>query len=214
MNIRVFLVDDHQILLAALRTLLEKVPGIEVSGIANEVPMLFKALAETSPDVVVMDLGMPGIGGLEATRRLIAEYPKIKVVVLSGYTDRRYVSEALSAGANGYIVKGAAAEELPRAIRAVVAGQTYLCPQVAADLVATLRTKQQLAPLYQARLGPREISVLQLVAKGQTSREIAAALHIAPSTVDVHRRNIMRKLQLHSVAELTRYAIREGLAEP
>ena len=214
MNIRVFLVDDHRILLAALCALLAGEPDIEVIATANEVPTLFKTLAGTSPDVVVMDLGMPGIGGLEATRRLIAKYPKIKVVVLSGYTDRRYVSEALSAGANGYVVKGAAADELPRAIRAVVAGQTYLCPKVASDLVATLRSKQQLSPLYQARLGPREISVLQLVAKGQTSREIAAALHIAASTVDVHRRNIMRKLELHSVAELTRYAIREGLAEP
>lgn len=212
MSIRVALADDHAILVAALRSMLDAEPDIKVVGTANDGAELLRIAAQTAPDVVIMDIGMPGMNGIEALQKLTQAGAAVRVIVLSGFSDKRFVLEAMSAGAAGYVVKSAAAEELPRAIRAAAQGQAYLCPMVAGSLVENLRDRgSHSAVTAPARLAPRERVIVRLLAEGRTSAQIAAELHIAPSTVDTHRRNIMRKLDLHNVSEITRYAIREGL---
>ncbi len=211
MSIRIVLADDHKMILAALRSMLEKEKDIAVVGDAADGAALLELVARTEPEIAVVDVGMPGMNGIEATQRLIAGRPGIRVIALSAYSDKRFVLEMLNAGAKGYLIKASAGDELPRAIRAVAQGQTYLCPEVAAVLVDAARGKSMLQVNTAAKLGRRELEVLVLLAEGKSSSVIAARLHIAPSTVEVHRRNIMRKLDLHNVAELTRYAIREGL---
>ena len=214
MSIRVVLADDHRMILAALRSMLEKETDIAVVGEAGDGAALLDVVARTMPDVAVVDIAMPGMNGIEATRRLLAGHPRLKVIALSAYSDRRFVLEMLNAGAKGYLVKASAGDELARAIRAIAQGQTYLCPEVAGSIVDAARGKTSPAGSTSANLGRREREVLALLADGKSSSEIAARLHIAVSTVEVHRRNIMRKLDLHNVAELTKYAIREGLISP
>ena len=204
------LVDDHRKLREALRATLEKAGDIELVAEADDgapARALARALA---PDVVVMDIGLAGMGGTEATRRMLAENPGIKVLSLSTLADPRAVLQMLQAGAHGYVVKSAGREELLRGIRAVAQGETHLYAEAAAAIVDNLR-KQSLQGTRSGSLSRREYEVLQLIAGGKTSAQIAAALHIAAGTVEVHRRNIMRKLDLHNVAALTKYAIREGL---
>jgi DNA-binding NarL/FixJ family response regulator len=208
MNIRIILADDHKILLDALCSLLASEKGIEVVGTANDGRVVQELAASLKPDVVVMDIGMPGMNGIEATRKLIATNPKIKVVALSGFSQKHYVLEMLEAGASAYIVKENAGSELVRALHAVTKGQKYLCTQVAEAVVDIISHPPMMgAP----QLGPREREVLQLLAEGCTSTSIAKRLFISASTVDVHRRNIMRKLDLHNIAELTKYAVRNRL---
>lgn len=215
MSIRVVLADDHKMILAALRSLLEKEVDIDVVGAAGDGAELLELVARTTPEVAVVDIAMPGMNGVEATRRLLAERPRLKVIALSAYSDKRFVLEMLNAGAKGYLIKASAGDELPRAIRAIAQGQTYLCPEVAGAIVEAARSKASRGGVNTAvNLGRREREVLALLAEGKNSSEIAARMHIAASTVEVHRRNIMRKLDLHSVAELTKYAIREGLTSP
>ena len=214
MSIRVVLADDHRMILAALRSMLEKETDIAVVGEAGDGAALLDVVARTVPDVAVVDIAMPGMNGIEATRRLLAGHPRLNVIALSAFSDRRFVLEMLNAGAKGYLVKASAGDELARAIRAIAQGQTYLCPEVAGSIVDAARGKTSPAGSTSANLGRREREVLALLADGKSSSEIAARLHIAVSTVEVHRRNIMRKLDLHNVAELTKYAIREGLISP
>ncbi len=214
MSIRIVLADDHKMILAALRSLLEKEIDIAVVGEAGDGAALLELVERTAPDVVVVDVGMPGMNGIEATRRLLAARPLLKVIALSAYSDKRFVLEMLEAGAKGYLIKASAGDELPRAIRAIAQGRTYLCPEVAGTIVEAARGKTSREGNAAAKLGRREREVLALLAEGKSSSEIAAHMHIAASTVEVHRRNIMRKLDLHSVAELTKYAIREGLTSP
>ena len=214
MSIRIVLADDHKMILAALRSLLEKEIDIAVVGEAGDGAALLELVERTAPDVAVVDVGMPGLNGIEATRRLLAARPLLKVIALSAYSDKRFVLEMLEAGAKGYLIKASASDELPRAIRAIARGQTYLCPEVAGSIVEAVRDKTSLEGSAAPKLGQREREVLALLAEGKSSSEIAARMHIAASTVEVHRRNIMRKLDLHSVAELTKYAIREGLTSP
>jgi two-component system NarL family response regulator len=214
MSIRVVLADDHRMLVAALRSMLEKETDIAVVGEAGDGAALLDVVERTIPDVAVVDIGMPGMNGIDATRRLLAGHPRLKVIALSAYSERRFVLEMLNAGAKGYLVKASAGDELARAIRAIAQGQTYLCPEVAGSIVEAARGKTSPAGSASANLGRREREVLALLADGKSSSEIAARLHIAVSTVEVHRRNIMRKLDLHNVAELTKYAIREGLISP
>lgn len=213
MTIRVLLADDHAMFRQALCALLEKEKDIRVVGEVGDGPGAVALSTKLRPDIVVMDVSMPGQNGIAATRDLCAQLPGLRVIALSAYADKRYVLEMLSAGATGYVVKAAAGDELVRALRVVARGETYLCPEVSAALVDSLRRRTGRRTLERApgRLGQREIEVLRLLAEGRTSPQIARSLHIAASTVEVHRRNIMRKLDLHSVAELTKYAIREGL---
>lgn len=210
MTIRVMLADDHKILREALRTVLDREFDISVVAEASDGLETLQIAKEVLPEVVVMDIGMPGMGGIEVTRRLHAEQPEIKVLALSTFFDRRIVLQMLEAGAMGYVAKSAGGDELMRGIREVVMGSTYLSPEIAAVVVDSIRGKN-VAESCEEKLGRREREVLALLADGKTSSEIGARLHIATSTVDVHRRNIMRKLEMHNVAELTKYAVRRGI---
>lgn len=209
-KLRVLLVDDHRMFREALRALLERSPNIEVVAETGNGNDTLAQIAETSPDIVCMDIGLPGMNGVETTRRLKAAHPEIKVIALSIYAERRYVLDMIEAGASAYVTKDEASDELLRAIDAVQRNRSYLCPDVATLLTRGIARSEKNA-VSQVRLGNRERQVLQQVAKGSTSIQIAARMNIAASTVEVHRRNIMRKLDLHSVAELTRYVISSGL---
>lgn len=202
--IRLLLVDDHKIVREALCSVLEREPDIAVVGQAGDGETALQLVAELMPQVVLMDIAMPGISGIEVTRQIVAEFAGVNVLALSTYFDRRIVTQMLEAGAGGFVNKAAGRDELLQGIRAVVAGKPYLCQEIASMLVKPQGGAE-------TQLGRREIEVLQLLVDGSTSAEIADKLHIATSTVEVHRRNIMRKLDLHSVAELTKYAIRQGL---
>jgi two-component system NarL family response regulator len=214
MTIRVLLADDHRILREALRTILEKESDIKVVGESDNGRATLKAAREMSPDVVVMDVAMPELNGVEATVRMLDRDPRLRVVALSAHSDKRYVLEMLKAGAAGYVTKAAAGTELLRAIRAVAKGMNYLSPDVASAVIGNIKESESTLPVPSSPLGRREREVLQLLAEGHRSQAIAERLCISPATVESHRRNIMRKLNLHSVAELTKYAIREGLTAP
>lgn len=208
-RLNVLLVDDHQIIRDGLRAILEQQPGMCVVGEAADGHEAIAIASTTHPDVIVMDVSMRGLNGIDATRRITSERPEIHVLGLSMNADRRYVLAMLSAGAMGYLLKDSAASELVRAIRTVAAGQSYLSPGVTGVVIDTaLHTS---TPEEPASLSMREREVLQLLAEGRTSKAIGATLHIAVTTVETHRRQIMSKLNLRTIAELTKYAIREGL---
>lgn len=203
MSIRLLLVDDHQIFREALQRLLLSVSDIDVVGQASTGAEVLELARATLPAVVCMDINLPDVNGIEVTRVLRSALPTVKVVALSAYLEQRYVLEMLKAGASAYVTKSEGCDELLHTIRAAAHGRTYLSSD-AADLVAgTLIDKS--AGHAQKPIGAREWQVVKLVADGLTSSAIASQLGIATATVDVHRRNIMRKLDIHSVAELTRY---------
>lgn len=208
-KLRVLLVDDHRMFREALRALLERSADIEVVAETGNGVDTLRLAGETAPDIVCMDIGLPGMNGVEITRRLKANHPSLKVIALSIHAERRYVMDMLEAGAAAYITKDEASEELLRAIDAVQRDRSYLCPDIATLITRGLSSDK--SNMTTVRLGDREQQVLKLVARGSTSVQIAAHMNIAASTVEVHRRNIMRKLDLHSVAELTRYVINRGL---
>jgi DNA-binding NarL/FixJ family response regulator len=212
MALKILLVDDHQIVRQGLRTLLEKEPDMEVAAEAEDGRAAVRLAREVSPQVVIMDVAMPDLNGIEATRQIVAECPGVKVIALSMHADRRFVSNMLKAGASGYLLKDSAFEELARAIRAVAADKVYLSPEVS-DIVIRdyVKGPQEEVSVY-SLLTPREREVLQLLAEGKATREIADRLHVSVKTVETHRQQIMTKLELRSVAELTKYAIREGLS--
>lgn len=213
MTSRLVLVDDHAILREALRTMLRAEADIEVVGEAGNGRDAIRLARDLNPDILVLDIGMPDMNGIEATAAIVSRSPHIKVIALSTHSDRRFVAEMINAGASGYVVKTAASTELLRAIRAVAQGQSYLCPQVAAGVMHASAENPRRGRSARPELTRREREVLKLLAEGLRTAGIASRMHLAASTVDVHRRNLMRKLNLHSVAELTKYAIREGLTE-
>jgi DNA-binding NarL/FixJ family response regulator len=205
--VKVVLADDHAMVRDGLRAVLEKA-GVRVVGeAANGREAVAEAL-RLQPDVVVMDLAMPELNGVDAARRLTKELPDTKILGLSMNADRRYVAAMLAAGAAGYVLKNAAAEQLLEALTVVMSGGTYLSPGI--DDLAT-STGAGVHRAAEKALTAREREVLQLVAEGKSSKEIGAALKIALPTVETHRRQIMEKLGLRTIAELTKYAIREGL---
>ncbi|MCL5036078.1 MAG: response regulator transcription factor [Chloroflexi bacterium] len=212
MGIRIILADDHEIIREGLKALLEKQHDMEVVGEAEDGRTTVRLTKELKPDVVIMDITMPDLNGIEATRKIMSEIPNVKVVALSVHSDKRFVMEMFKAGASGYLPKDCAFSELAVAVRAVVAGQSYLSPKVA-DIVikdyVSNRTKSE--PSVFSMLTNREREVLQLLAEGNTTKEIASLLNISDKTVETHRRQVMNKLDIHNVAELTKYAIREGL---
>lgn len=212
MKVRVLLADDHQLFRDALRVMLEKETGIEVVAETGDGLEVIDLARDMQPDVVCMDISMPGMNGIETTRRLAGICPQTRIIGLSAFSEQRYIFEMLNAGAHGYITKAAAGDQLLKAIRAVLSGRRYLCPdaQTAMQRALPERTTSSTVSVTSS-LGARERQVLQLVAEGYTSAQIAGHLQMAPSTVEVHRRNIMRKLDLHNVADLTKYAIRNGL---
>jgi len=211
MKVRVLLADDHKMFRYALRLILEKEPNIEIVGEAGDGQEMLALAAKVAPDVVCMDISMPMMDGIDATRRLLAINPSVKVIGLSAYADQYYVMEMMNAGAAGYITKAESVEEIMRAINTVYHTQKkYLCPDVAAHVVdAVFNGTSRDASLV--KLSHREQQVLHLVAEGCSSSNIAQRLQLSSSTVEVHRRNIMHKLNLHNIADLTKYAIRNGI---
>ncbi len=213
MTIRIVLADDHRMLRDALVLVLGREVDIEVVGVADDGPSALTRVRECMPDMVVLDIAMPGMNGVEVAQILHRDLPDIRILVLSAYVDKRFVLEALKAGATGYVVKTAAAIELARAIRTVASGEHYLSPEITSVVVGQFTVDSETPVAPAGTLTAREREVLRLVAEGVRTTAIARRLGIAEATVEVHRRNVMRKLDLRSVAELTKYALREGLTE-
>jgi DNA-binding NarL/FixJ family response regulator len=211
-RITILIADDHAIFREGLRGLIEKEPGIEVLGEAGDGLETVSLAAQLHPDVIIMDITMPGMNGIEATRRIIAESPDIRVLVLSMESDRRFIVEVLESGASGYVLKNAVFAELADAIRTVAAGEMYLGPMISELIIKDyLQRIPDGLPLTHSMLTTREREMLQMIADGRNAKEIAGAFEISVKTVEVHRHNIMKKLNLYSIAELTKYAVREGL---
>ncbi|MFH1570332.1 MAG: response regulator transcription factor [Gemmatimonadota bacterium] len=214
MRIRILLADDHRIVRDGLRALIEQQPDMTVVAEAEDGRTAVQLARAEEPDVAILDIGMPELNGIDATAQIRAAVPRTRVIALSMHSDRRFVAGALRAGASGYLLKDCAFEELTRAIHTVVANQTYLSPAIAGTVVegyvrGSASTAAEANPPVE--LTAREREILQLIAEGCSTREIAGRLFVSDKTVETHRRNIMEKLDLHSIADLTRYAIRIGL---
>ena len=210
MSIRVLLADDHDLFLEGLKELILKAPGIELAGQARDGLEALERTALMEPDIVLMDMTMPRLNGIQTTRQIAEKFPGVRVLVLSMHSDRELIVESLKAGARG-ILKECTSDELYTAIRAVMAGQYYLTPSVLPALIEDyLRLLQAEAKSSTSPLSDREQDVLKLLVKGLNAKQIAARLDISKNTVDTHRRRIMDKVGCNSMAELTRYAIREG----
>ena len=214
----VMLVDDHAMLRAGIRSFLEQQDGIEVVAEAQDGREAISLARKHAPDIVLLDIGMPGLNGLEATRQIHAQDPAINIIALSVHADSRYVTGMFDAGGKGYLLKTCESDELLRAMDAVKKGQTYVTPDVAHVLATPPREERGRGPGHHGAglpppeiLTPKEREVLQLIAEGVTSKEISARLRTSLKTTETHRTNLMRKLGLHSVAAVTRYAIREGI---
>ncbi len=211
-KIRLLLVDDHEIVRAGLRMLFSAEPEVEIIGEASSGEEAVAAVQDLTPEVVLMDVAMPGIGGVEATRRIKASHPQVAVLALTMHEDEEYFFEMLAAGASGYVPKRAAPDDLMSAIHIVRQGDVYIYPSLARLLVKDfLHRSEASAPETREELTPREQEVLTYIAEGYSNREIADALVISVKTVDRHRENLMRKLQLHNRVELVKYAIEKGL---
>ena len=212
MSIKILLADDHGIIREGLHSLLEKDSNIEVIGKAEDGRQAVSLAGKLAPDIVVMDITMPGLNGVDAARQIVKKFPKVKVIALSIHSNKRFVSSMLQAGASGYVLKESLFDELTRAIEVVFDGGSYLSPKVAGvvvdDYVERLSsTDKSKLPI----LTSREREVLQLLAEGKSTKQIALKLFVSTKTIEANRRQIMEKLNIHNVAELTKYAIREGL---
>lgn len=211
--IRVLLADDHTLVRAGIRALLEKLPVIVVAEASDGRDALH--LVKTyRPDVVVMDIAMPGLNGLEATKRLAKEFPQISVLILSMHKSEEYVWQALRAGASGYLLKDADLTELALAIKAVASGETYLSPPISKHVIQDYLRRVGGGESLLERLTPRQREILQLIAEGMTTKEIAQTLKISVKTVETHRAQLMERLNIHDVAGLVRYALKMGLVQP
>lgn len=210
MKTKILLADDHQIVLDGLRSLIEKLDGMEVAAAVKNGREAVARARECRPDVCVIDITMPELNGLDAAQQIRAQVPGCAVIVLSMHSDKGYVAKALQTGASGYLLKNGAFRELETAIRAVLAGRVYLSPEinelVVEDYIGRVSRSNTVSDLTS-----REREIVQLVAEGYTSKQIAGMLSISARTVEVHRRNVMAKLNFQSTADLTRFAIREGL---
>jgi two-component system, NarL family, response regulator NreC len=212
MTTRLLLVDDHAVVRSGLRMLLENEPEIEIVGEANNAHEAIEAATKLKPNLILMDIGLPDLSGIDATREIKKRFPDISIVALTIHEDEEYFFKMLEAGASGYVPKRAAPEELLTAIRAAANGQVYLYPSLAKLLVRDFlsggRPTDEQPP---SEITDREQEILTYLAEGANNEEIAKSLVISPKTVARHRENIMRKLNLHSRAELVRYAIRKGI---
>ena len=213
MSIRVLIADDHKIMLAGLRSLLEKQTDFDVVGEADNGRMAVQMAHEKKPDVVVMDVSMPDLNGIEATTQIIESLPETRVIALSMHSDKRFVMGMLRAGASGYLLKDCASQELANAILQVATGKKYLSPEITGVVLGDILQGGSPGEVATAtsQISPREREVLQLIAEGWSTKQIASHLYVSVKTIETHRRQIMKKLDLHSIADLTKYAIREGL---
>jgi DNA-binding NarL/FixJ family response regulator len=215
MSIRVLLVDDHEIVREGMAALLRKCEGIIVIGQAAEGRSAVEMVTQLRPDVVIMDIGMPNLNGIEAARQMTEIYPDIKILALSAHSDGCIVAKMIKAGARGYMLKESAFSELQDGLNAMMEGQTFLCSGIS-KVVFSDYVNMITNPKWDKNdgLSGREREVLQLVAEGYTSKEIAKILNLSPKTVDSHREHIMEKLDIRNVAGLTKFALREGLTTP
>jgi DNA-binding NarL/FixJ family response regulator len=205
---RVLLADDHSLLIAGIRRILQE--HVELVGIAKDGREFVKAARELRPDVALVDIGMPLLNGIDAARQISKEAPEIKIIFLTMHTEPDYVIEAIKTGVPGFLLKSSAEEELICAIRTVMAGGRYITPLIPGSLLESILPKLQEKPPA-GELSFRQREVLQLIAEGRTAKEIADILHVSTKTAEYHRYQIMRKLDLHSTAELTKYAMQKGL---
>lgn len=214
-RIRILLAEDHALVRAGIRALLERQTDMEVVGEAADGEEAMQKVTELRPDVVVMDIAMPGVTGLEATRRIKARFPDIRILTLTMLEDERYFFESIQAGASGFILKGALPDELLVAVRTVAQGQVYLYRSLNQKLLAEHLNQAvpDEAVAAAKALTDRELQVVRLISAGRTARQIAELLEISANTVERHRQNIMAKLGLHRRAELIKYALRKGLIE-
>lgn len=211
MSLPVLLADDHEVVRVGLRALLERLGGMAVVAEADSGRAAVQLARKLKPAVVFMDISMPDLNGIDATRQMIAAAPGVKVIALSMHADTRYVAGMLQAGARGYLLKDSVADEIGRAVQAVLAGEVYLARKIAGVVVQDYVQRLANEEGASGPLTGREREVLQLVAEGRSTKGIAAHLHVSIKTIETHRSQIMDKLDLHSVAELTKYAIRQGL---
>jgi DNA-binding NarL/FixJ family response regulator len=210
-TIRVALVDDHALMRAGIRALLEKLAGIEVVGEADDGREALELIKKKGPNVILLDVSMTELGGLEALPRIVKEFPAVKVLILSAFANEEFVLRALRSGAAGYMLKDAAAEELELAIKAVAQGKTFLGPSISRTVVESYLQRTTGKQDLVEELTARQREILQLIAEGKNTKEIASTLEISAKTVNAHRLQLMARLDIHDVPGLVRYAIRSGL---
>ena len=210
MPIRVLLADDHALVRQGLKALLER-EGFQVAGEASDGQEAIRDVERLQPDVAVMDISMPGFNGLNAARELTRSFPKVKTILLTQHDEDQYVSEALDAGVKGYVLKSQAASDLLQAIQQVSQGHVYLSPGVSRAVMETCRSKAEKSA---TQLTLRERQVLQLIAEGKSTKDVASLLGISVKTAESHRTRLMQKLDIHETASLVRYAVRQGIVQP
>ena len=212
MSIKIMVVDEHKILREGLATMIAKQPDMEIVGEATDGREALDLVDQKTPDLILMDVSMPNLNGIEATRKIKSKKPEIEIIALSLHSDRRFVLGMIGAGASGYLIKQCTFDELVLAINTVMEGKKYLSPEISNILVDEyVRKDSQEEAIIDSKLTPREREILQLLAEGKNTKEIASNLSISVKTVETHRRHIKRKLKADSVAELTKIAIKEGL---
>jgi two-component system, NarL family, response regulator NreC len=212
LKIKILLADDHKIVRDGLRALIERYPDMEIIAEAADGRTAVRLAKELSPNIAIMDISMPDMNGIEATRQIAAEAPRVKILTLSMHADSRYVKQLFAAGTSGYLLKECAIDELINAIHAVVQNHIYLSPRITHFVLSDYLSRQPMTETSVfSVLTAREREVLQLMAEGKTTKEIAYSLDLSVKTVEAHRQKIMEKSNIHSIAELTKYAIREGL---
>ncbi len=211
MAVRILIVDDHEIVREGLRSILSEKPGFELVGEAENGLQAIRMCRETRPDLVVMDISMPEMNGVEATREIKRENPDVKVLALSMHAQKAFVHNILQAGASGYLLKDCLAAEIAAAVSRIMAGKIYICSELAGVVMDAYLDQIQSVESPGGNLSPRERQVIQLLAEGKRTKEIASALFLSPRTVDMYRAKVMKKLRMDNLADLTKFAIREGL---
>ena len=210
MKARIIVADDHKILREGLRTMLEKTHGFDVVAEAENGFQTVQAARKHKPEIIIMDITMPDMNGIEATRQILKDLPSTKIIGLSMHSDKKFVTEMIEAGASGYLLKDCAFEELTRAVQTVLSNRLYVSPDIAGEIIKS-NNQSVLDGVRPLILTSKEREVLQLIAEGRSTKEIAGLLNVSVKTIETHRVNIMEKLKVYSVAELTKFAIREGL---
>jgi DNA-binding NarL/FixJ family response regulator len=211
-KITVVLADDHMIIRDGLRALLERQPDMEVVAEADNGRTALKHVKELSPDIVIMDIGMRELNGIDATRQIVKKSPGVKILALSMYSDKRFIKGMLKAGASGYMLKDSAFKELIDAIRVIIDDKTYISPSIASIVMDDyLDNSPEKDGSMRALLTSRELEVLQLLAEGKSTKQIALSLDLSIKTIESHRNKVMQKINVSNIADLTKYAIREGI---